>query len=58
MKKPTLLPVMVLFALLSFSCSTDSMDETSESINTNLTIPETKIIEIILFIGFLILPNG
>ena len=46
MKKPTLLPVMVLFALLSFSCSTDSMDETSESINTNLTIPETKIIEI------------
>ncbi|MCX7550470.1 CAP domain-containing protein [Xanthomarina sp. F2636L] len=46
MKKPTLLPVMVLFALLSFSCSTDNLDETANNVNSNLVVPETKVIEI------------
>ncbi|WP_233586724.1 CAP domain-containing protein [Formosa maritima] len=46
MKKPTLLPIMVLLALFTFSCSTDSLDETSNSVNTNIIVPETKIIEI------------
>lgn len=46
MKKPTLLPVMVLFAMLMFSCSTDNMDDKIESIAVNSEIPEAKIIEI------------
>lgn len=46
MKKPTLLPIMVLFALFTFSCSTDSLEETSNNVNTNIIVPETKIIEI------------
>jgi uncharacterized protein YkwD len=46
MKKPTLLPVMVLFALLSFSCSTDSLDDTTNNANTSVVVPETKVIEI------------
>lgn len=46
MKKPTLLPVMVLIAMLSFSCSTDSLDETAENTTTNIVVPETKVIEI------------
>ncbi|GGG49912.1 CAP domain-containing protein [Bizionia arctica] len=46
MKKPTLLPVMVLFALLSFSCSTDSLDETTNNANSSVVVPETKVIEI------------
>ncbi|TYA56374.1 CAP domain-containing protein [Formosa maritima] len=37
---------MVLLALFTFSCSTDSLDETSNSVNTNIIVPETKIIEI------------
>ncbi|MFL0354473.1 CAP domain-containing protein [Xanthomarina sp. GH4-25] len=46
MKKPTLLPIMVLFALFTFSCSTDSLEETTNNVNTNLVVPETKVIEI------------
>lgn len=46
MKKPTILPVMVLFAMLLFSCSTDSIDETEYNANTSVVIPETKLIEI------------
>jgi uncharacterized protein YkwD len=46
MKKPTILPLMVLFALFTFSCSTDSLDDTANNVNTNLVVPETKIIEI------------
>lgn len=46
MKKPTLLPVMVLFAMIMFSCSSDSMDDKIESITVNSTTPEAKIIEI------------
>ena len=38
---------MVLFALLSFSCSTeDNLEETESNVSTNVVIPETKIIEI------------
>ncbi|MCX7548328.1 CAP domain-containing protein [Xanthomarina sp. F1114] len=46
MKKPTILPVMVLFAMLMFSCSTDSLDETESNVHTNVEVPETKLIEI------------
>ncbi|HLV39061.1 CAP domain-containing protein [Xanthomarina sp.] len=46
MKMPTFLPVMVLIVMLSFSCSTDSLDETASNADTNLVVPETKIIEI------------
>lgn len=46
MKKPTLLPIMVLFALFTLSCSTDNLDETANNINNNLVVPETKILEI------------
>jgi uncharacterized protein YkwD len=46
MKKVTLLPVMVLFALLSFSCSTDGIEDTTNNENSNIVVPETKVIEI------------
>ena len=46
MKIPKLLPTIVLFAMLSFSCSTDSMDEAVASVATNLEIPEAKPVEI------------
>lgn len=46
MKRPTLLPVMVLFALLSFSCSTDNVDDKVNSVNTAIVIPEAKTIEL------------
>ncbi|HCY82099.1 MAG TPA: CAP domain-containing protein, partial [Xanthomarina gelatinilytica] len=36
---------MVLIAMLSFSCSTDSLDETAENTTTNIVVPETKVIE-------------
>ena len=46
MKLPTLLPAMVLIALLSFSCSTDSIDEDAiEAINSSY-VPQTKVIEV------------
>ncbi len=46
MKKPTLLPVMVLFAMFMFSCSSDNLDDKAEAYNTNLVIPESKGIEV------------
>jgi uncharacterized protein YkwD len=46
MKRPTLLPVMVLFAMFMFSCSSDSIDDKAESYNSNLVIPQPKSIEI------------
>lgn len=46
MRKPTLLPLVVLFALFTFSCSTDNLEDTANSVNNNLVVPETKIIEI------------
>lgn len=46
MKRPTLLPVMVLFALLMFSCSSDSIDDKAETYNANLVIPQAKSIEV------------
>ncbi|MGB1309527.1 MAG: CAP domain-containing protein [Oceanihabitans sp.] len=57
MKKPTLLPVLALFAILLLSCSTDSEDSnsnsndnattnTSSNTNTGYTVPTTKTIEI------------
>ncbi len=46
MKRPTLLPVMALAALLTFSCSTDSIEEeTIEAIAASY-VPDTKVIEI------------
>jgi len=46
MKLPTLLPAMALIALLSFSCSTDSIDEDAiEAINSSY-VPQTKVIEV------------
>lgn len=47
MKLPTLLPAMALIALLSFSCSTDSIEEDKIEALTNSTfVPQTKVIEI------------
>lgn len=47
MKSITKLPTLVLLAMLTFSCSTDSMDETIENIATeNLIVPPAKTIEI------------
>jgi len=47
MKTPTLLPVIALFALLSFSCSTDSIEEGKiENLKAASFVPQTKVIEI------------
>ncbi|WP_223033562.1 CAP domain-containing protein [Hanstruepera marina] len=46
MKRPTLLPVMVLFAMFMFSCSSDNLDDKAEAYNANLVIPEAKGIEV------------
>ena len=47
MKLPKLLPVMALIALLSFSCSTDSLEEDKiEALTSTSYVPETKVIEI------------
>ncbi|MGZ0017018.1 CAP domain-containing protein [Yeosuana sp. AK3] len=46
MKLITKLPLLVLLAFFSFSCSTDSIDENAEVINKSLIIPQDKIIEI------------
>lgn len=43
--KPTLLSVMALFAVLTFSCSTDSVDENIDAVVASY-VPETKVIEI------------
>ncbi|GAA4231315.1 CAP domain-containing protein [Postechiella marina] len=46
MKLPTKLPLMVLIAILSFSCSTDSIDEKADAIELNLTTLDAKSIEV------------
>lgn len=42
----TRLPLLVLLAIFSFSCSTDSIDESAEAYNQSIIVPETKTIEI------------
>ena len=46
MKLPTLLPAMALIALLSFSCSTDSIEEDKIESITSSFVPQAKVIEI------------
>lgn len=46
MKLPTMLPAMALIALLSFSCSTDSIEEDKIEAITSTYVPQTKVIEI------------
>ena len=47
MKLPTLLPTMALIAFLSFSCSTDSIEEDKiENLTSASYVPQTKVIEI------------
>ena len=46
MKLPTMLPLLALMALLTFSCSTDSIDESIEEAIEYNYVPDTKIIEI------------
>lgn len=43
--KPTLLPLLALFALLSFSCSTDSVEDDNIDTIVNTYVPETKAME-------------
>ena len=46
MKLPTMLPLLALMALFTFSCSTDSIDESIEEAIEYNYVPDTKIIEI------------
>ena len=46
MKLPTMLPAMALIALLSFSCSTDSVEEDKIEAIASTYVPHTKIIEV------------
>ncbi len=46
MKLPTMLPAMALIALLSFSCSTDSVEEEKIEALASTFVPQTKIIEV------------
>ena len=46
MKLLTKLPLLALLAVLTFSCSTDSIDDKAEAITQNLVIPAPKPIEI------------
>lgn len=46
MKLSTYLPAMALIALMSFSCSTDSIEEDKIEAITTSYVPETKTIEI------------
>lgn len=46
MKLPTLLSAMALMAMLTFSCSTDSIDDNVEATIETSFIPQTKVIEI------------
>jgi len=46
MKIPTMLPAMALMALLTFSCSTDAVEEEAIDALTSSYVPDTKIIEI------------
>ena len=40
------LPLLALFAMLSFSCTTDSLDDKADAIELSLITPQTKTIEI------------
>ena len=40
------LPLLALFTMLTFSCSTDSIDDKAEAITENLITPTTKPIEV------------
>ncbi|HEY5687711.1 MAG TPA: CAP domain-containing protein [Yeosuana sp.] len=46
MKLITKLPLLVLLAVFSLSCSTDNIDENAEAMIQALVVPETKSIEI------------
>jgi uncharacterized protein YkwD len=46
MKLLTRLSFLVLLAVFSFSCSTDSIDETAEALSKNFIVPKDKSIEI------------
>lgn len=46
MKLSTFLPAMALLAIVSFSCSTDAIEENKIDAITSSYVPETKIIEI------------
>jgi uncharacterized protein YkwD len=46
MKVPTKLSAMALIALLTFSCSTDSVEEETIEAITSSYVPQTKVIEI------------
>ncbi len=46
MKLPTTLPAMALIALLSFSCSTDSVEEDKIEAIASAYVPQTKVIEV------------
>ncbi len=45
MKLLSKLPLLALIALLSFSCTTDSIDDKAEELTQSLVVPETKPIE-------------
>lgn len=44
--KPTLMPVMALLMLFSFSCSTDSIEEEKAEAIVSSYVPETKLMEV------------
>lgn len=46
MKLLTKLPLLALLAVLTFSCSTDSIDDKADAILENLNVPAAKTIEI------------
>jgi uncharacterized protein YkwD len=46
MKLLTKLPILALLAVLSFSCTTDSIDDKAEDIQLSLVTPESKTIEV------------
>lgn len=46
MKRPTLLPLLVLLVMFATSCSSDSLDEKANNVNTELIVPDTKTIEV------------
>ena len=46
MKLLTKLPLLALLAFLSFSCTTDNLDDKADAIELSLIAPETKTIEV------------
>ncbi len=46
MKLLTKLPLLALLAVLTFSCSTDSLNNNDGALNKNMVVPKTKTIEI------------